>query len=71
MSLGQAEEMLDARRLHTHFGQDGGIFNGDTPKFCALSILRNRLLLRPLTSRPKLSDSIMSLYDMNKRTGAT
>ena len=49
-SLGQAEEMLDARRLHTHFGQDGGIFNGDTPKFCALSILRN-LLLRPLTSR--------------------
>ena len=50
-SLGQAEEMLDARRLHTHFGQDGGIFNGDTPKFCALSILRNRLLLRPLTSR--------------------
>ena len=51
-SLGQAEEMLDARRLHTHFGQDGGIFNGDTPKFCALAIwLRNRLLLRPLTSR--------------------
>ena len=38
MSLGQAEEMLDARRLHTHFGQDGGIFNGDTPKFCALAI---------------------------------
>ena len=37
MSLGQAEEMLDARRLHTHFGQDGGIFNGDTPKFCALA----------------------------------
>ena len=54
MSLGQAEEMLDARRLHTHFGQDGGIFNGDTPKFCALSTrpssVRN-LLLRPLTSR--------------------
>jgi hypothetical protein len=48
-SLGAAEEMLDARRLHTHFGQDGGIFNGDEPKYY----------------------SILSLYDMNKRTGAT
>lgn len=47
--LGATEEMLDARRLHTHFGQDGGIFNGDVPKYY----------------------SILSLYDMNKKTGAT
>lgn len=47
--LGATAEMLDARRLHTHFGQDGGIFNGDVPKYY----------------------SILSLYDMNKKTGAT
>jgi hypothetical protein len=31
VSLGAAAEMLDARRLHTHFGQDGGMFNERAP----------------------------------------